>query len=229
MAISLVAHAVAQSTGASTGATTGAVDTSGANFLAIVVAHYDNITPTVSDSKGNTWTARTSSVNVGNASVRLFYATNPTVGSGHTFTVSDTNGYASVNGLAFSGMDTSSPYDSAENTNFSSTNVSSLGTGSITPNTSGALLLSGWSTFVAGQASSPSYASGATQVDNAVNVSGQAMGINVGWNTWTSGAVSETLTFGGSTAASAFIAAFKPAAGGASASPNFMTLLGVGA
>src|SRR4051812_10619033 len=87
MAIGLVAHATAQYSSASSGCTSGAIDTSGANFLVASVSFLVGGTPVLSDSKGNTWTARTT-VNGGTSAIKEFYVTNPTVGSGHTFTIS---------------------------------------------------------------------------------------------------------------------------------------------
>ncbi len=67
--------------------------------------------PVVSDSKGNTWTAlTTSSTGVSGAGL-LHYAQNPTVGTGHTFTVTLTGSGAVIAVEAFSGTITSSVFD----------------------------------------------------------------------------------------------------------------------
>src|SRR5262245_18569515 len=91
---------------------TDAIDTSGANFLVIGVHYTTFITflcPTPTDSKSNTWLKPPtdypdgqSSITDG-ASVALFYAVTPTVGSGHTFNVSGTDLGAVITVLAFSG------------------------------------------------------------------------------------------------------------------------------
>jgi hypothetical protein len=89
MAIALVSSLTATPGGS--GGTTAALDTSGANLLILSVSWYTINTAnpsTISDSKGNTWTALTRRNSPsGHFAHRLWYATNPTVGTGHTFTV----------------------------------------------------------------------------------------------------------------------------------------------
>jgi hypothetical protein len=83
MAIALIASAKA---GALNGATTSAIDTTGAKLLVIALAYNNGITPTISDSAGNTWTALTATSNGSTRSTRLYYCINPTVSATHTFT-----------------------------------------------------------------------------------------------------------------------------------------------
>lgn len=88
--------------------TTSAINTTGATLL-IAHATYDG-TGTLSDSKGNTWTALTERATLSGATRgRLWYCVSPTVGTGHTATISV--GYGSVELLAYAGVDTSSPLD----------------------------------------------------------------------------------------------------------------------
>jgi hypothetical protein len=89
--------ALISSTSASGGAggTSASIDTTGATLL-VAVGVADSGTPSISDSKGNTWTPLTQ---VGGGfptyhRCRLYYVQNPTVGTGHTFTVSGTNASA---------------------------------------------------------------------------------------------------------------------------------------
>lgn len=83
------------------GATSDAVDTTGANLLVIAVASSSG-TITVSDNKSNTYTPLTSYVSSSQAA-RLYYCASPTVGVGHTFTVSGTTQVINFRALAYSG------------------------------------------------------------------------------------------------------------------------------
>ncbi len=116
------------------GGTTAAINTTGANLIIFAVAFYNaggTQVGTLSDSKGNTWTALTSHAN-GSITSRLYYCYNPTVGSGHTFSyTSVTFGiYGCLTVAAFSGF-AASPFD-LEN-GATATSASSISTGSITP------------------------------------------------------------------------------------------------
>lgn len=110
-------------------ATTSTVDSSGATLIVIGVSYYITA-PTVSDSKGNTWTALTAEVQT-SASARLYYCENPTVGSGHTFTGADGDGVAVViHVLGFSG-NAATPFDAE--TGDQTPTMTTLQAGSITP------------------------------------------------------------------------------------------------
>jgi hypothetical protein len=98
-----VAHAtitagnhVAQSMGGN-GGTTPAIDTTGASLL--VVGTCSDTGPTVSDSKSNTWYTSQA------GGVQFTYAKNPTVGSGHTVTISS-GAYVTCFFAAFNIVDT---------------------------------------------------------------------------------------------------------------------------
>ncbi len=123
------------------GATTSAIDTTGANLIVLVVSYYGTA-PTVSDSKGNTWTARTAYTR-SVATVREYYCQGGTVGSGHTFTVSGASSFSSVGALSFSGAD-AAPYDT-ENGGGNSGSATTQ-PGSITPSVNDCLIVSatGW-------------------------------------------------------------------------------------
>lgn len=91
--------------------TTSALNTTGANFLAILISRATGTNqPVVTDNKGNTWTLVTSQSGDG-VVVEMFYAANATTGTGHTFTFtgSDINSLISV--LSFAGVKTTSPLD----------------------------------------------------------------------------------------------------------------------
>jgi hypothetical protein len=102
MAIALVTSVLAQA------ATSAGINTTGATLLVIAQSGQDDIAPT--DSRSNTWTACTNEVAGGFGNdTRTYFAVNPTVGSGHTFTPGGT--LASIVASAWSGANTSSPKD----------------------------------------------------------------------------------------------------------------------
>jgi len=126
MAIAPVTSAAA--TNAAT-ATTGGVDTTGANFLVVVLSYYTSgSAPVVSDSKSNTWNALTAEVN-GAVTVQIFYSVPSSVGASHTFSVA-TSSFNSIIAMAFSGANATqgTPQESG-----ASASTASLQPGSITP------------------------------------------------------------------------------------------------
>lgn len=110
--------------------------------LVIVCAFGSGTTCSVSDSvssTSNTWNALTEQ----GGGEAMFYAYNPTVGSGHTFTCTAPYAYCMVS--TWSGTSTASTVLDAQNgANSGSSNVTSLAIGSITPGTTGELIISGW-------------------------------------------------------------------------------------
>src|SRR5688572_5662429 len=96
MAISIL-HAIGSAADSSDNATTTAVDTTGATLLVLACTWFNGTTvnPTVSDSKGNTWTGLTQQNNETATSIRIWYVNSatPTVGSGHTFQIDGTEIY----------------------------------------------------------------------------------------------------------------------------------------
>lgn len=140
MSWSPVAHGVGSSTD-SNGFTTGSIDTTGCGFLIVGVVLGGGVsTGTLTDSKSNTWTALTQAT--GGFSDRfsqLFYCENPTVGSGHTFSISGTANFPSLFIAGFSGGATSSSFD-VQNNNPGGVS-SSVTTGSVTPSVDNELLV----------------------------------------------------------------------------------------
>lgn len=124
-----MSFALISSVARGTNGTTDAIDTTGADLLVVHVGHGTGGDGTITDSKSNTWTALTTQ---GGEST-LWYCLNPTVGTGHTFTVTG-GSFPSISVAAFSGECT---YDQE-----------SGGTdnqpGAITPAANGALLISGF-------------------------------------------------------------------------------------
>lgn len=127
MAITFVNH-VLMPAGAS-GGTSGAINTTGANFIAVVLG---GATPFgVTDNQGNTYTARTAYST--NPSVQTFYCANPIVSASHTF--SNTGSFTTGSVTCWSGV-ASSPYDTENGSN-------TLSPGAVTPSLNGSLLVAG--------------------------------------------------------------------------------------
>ena len=93
--------------------TTSAMDSTGANFCWASFVEL-TIAGAFSDSKANSWTEKTkyTSTTVATFSIRTFYVANPTVGSGHTVTVSGggSAGFYTVNFRCYSGV-ANAPFD----------------------------------------------------------------------------------------------------------------------
>lgn len=223
MAFSLIAHTADVDTINSV--TTDAIDTTGADLLVLCLAWFST-EPTVSDSKSNTWTQGTSVYSSGNLRYRLYYAKNATVGSGHTFTATQSGSYLSVSVSAWSGSDLTSPLDQ---TNGNGGNAASLSAGSVTPTEDGELIVAGWGNFNNGQPNSPSVNSGFTLLDSAPSQfsSGGFGNTHAYLIQSTAAAVNPTLSWTGGDTCAAAIATFKKSAA-ASSVPRKLTLLGVG-
>lgn len=139
MAIVLVAH-VGLTPSGNAGGTTSGITTTGANLICVSISHYaPGGSVVLSDSKGNSYTlARNQNDNTTVSAVALYYVLNPTVGSGHTFTVSisGATGYPSMTVEAFSGVNTSVGLDQINSSGTATT-------GSITPGANNSLVVSG--------------------------------------------------------------------------------------
>ena len=193
------------STPANTGGTTPAMTTTGAGLLVFDVGYYGgtSVVVSVSDSKGNTWVALTAQANGTQASNRLFYVRNPTVGTGHTFTVSagGSTFYPNIIVYAFSG--TTNVLD-LENGGSATSGAGSVAAGSIVPSVNGALVVTGMSPSdgVPGAVTPTTLSPSRTQQGSVVGaylLQGTAAAISPSWS-WT----------GGTQGAAATVAAFKP-------------------
>lgn len=118
-----------------TGGTTAGITTTGADLGIVALTYYKAAGANISDSKGNTWTQLTKyEASVNNAAVVIYYCSNPTVGTSHTFTT--TSHFCGVNIAFFSGSRTAtSPFDQ-ETGREDSSGGSSVAVGSITPSVS---------------------------------------------------------------------------------------------
>lgn len=144
MFVPIVSTSAASSTG--NDVTTGAIDTSGADLLVAYVAGYSGTTdpiPGVTDNFSNTWVPELASLaNPTTVQVQGFYAKNPIVGAGHTFSAGGTQTFAAIAVLAASGSDLSAPFDglNAGNNGGGSTTVQG---GTVGPSQDGSLIVSG--------------------------------------------------------------------------------------
>lgn len=210
MTFNLIAHAGAA---AASTPTTSAIDTSGADLL-VVAAHIYSFSGsfpgTLSDSKGNTWTALTRRTQ-GQSSNCLFYAANPIVGSGHTFQIDEASVFASIEVQAWSGAD-SSPFDT-ENGVTQPSSATSVQPGSVTAADANSLFVTAVGTDEAGgDPGSPFTVDGSFSITDqnpfvgGVNVGGR-MAYKVG-----TGSENPTWSWPAANPAAAAIAVFSPAA-----------------
>lgn len=196
-------------------ATTAAIDTTGAKLIVLTAGMDANAT--VSDSKGNTWSALTqlsggSDLNGNANAARFWYCVNPTVGSGHTFTVSQ--GYAAISAMAFSA--TGTPSFDAQATgggSWSATNLQAAT--SLTPAAANGLVVSG--VCLGGLASSPSINGGFTVASSVNGVSGTSYGVGAAYLIQTTAAAAQptwswTNAAGSATVLAAFLDGTPPEA-----------------
>lgn len=188
--------------------TTDAIDTTGADLIIGLVAVYaGGGGGAFSDSKGNTWTGLTAQSESGLSWVRIYYCVNPTVGSGHTFSVSGS--YQTLCVAAFSGAKATGTFDQQSG---SSSGTSGAATpGSITPSENDCLFVTGLGTFYAGISGAPS---GFTASDYfASDPGGCSTGLAYEIQT-TATARNPSWSYTGSYGWSCVAAVFKAAAGG---------------
>src|SRR5262245_32762550 len=96
MAFTLIGSVSASSTNGNS-VTTGSLDTTGANLVVVVFSSYQGGTiVNVTDNKSNTYSNRTVYQFSGDSRVRLSYVASPSVGTGHTFTVSGSGIYPAL-------------------------------------------------------------------------------------------------------------------------------------
>jgi hypothetical protein len=137
MAYTLITHGVAWST-TTNGFTTGgggsggtaSLDTTGADLIILVLSCDSATTPTVTDNQSNTYTALSPQPGGQNRDTQIIYCQAPTVGTGHTWTVSGSNDFPSICISAWSGS-TSTPLDQSNGGSIGF--ATSLQTGSVTP------------------------------------------------------------------------------------------------
>jgi hypothetical protein len=129
--IALVSHVSAQG---GTSVTTGSINTSGANFLVAVLTDFNqDAASVISDNKSNAWLILPYFIGAGSAGrTRIAFCRNPTVGTGHTFTLSNSGRFSGIAVAAFSGVvSDKNPFDQMNGA--ITAGSTSLACGSITP------------------------------------------------------------------------------------------------
>lgn len=141
--ISLVASA--KQGGNADSNTTSAIDTTGAALLVAYVPYVNSGSPTVavSDSKGNTWTALTAQT-TGIVTGKMYYVANPSVGSGHTFTQTNSapGVYSGIVAASFS-LVANAAADNSTGSAVAAGAGTTIQPGSITPSVNDCVLITG--------------------------------------------------------------------------------------
>lgn len=215
---------VANATGAGANTfTTSSINSSTANFIACGLSENGSGSVTLSDSNTNTWNKLTEQT--GTPAVVIYYATNPTVGAGHTFTATGSSIFSVLNCTAYSGAATTTPFD-IESGTFGGAFINTAQPGSVTPGANNELVYTafGWSASMT-----------MTSVTgfNIINQTDFTGGVNYGGGTadqiqTTATAVNATWNFSGTVGGSVVQAVFKVGGAGAPATPQRLTLMGVG-
>jgi hypothetical protein len=204
---SLVAH-TGGGLGANPAKTTGAVDTTGADLLVVAYVYDYRVSPSIFDSKLNTWTGLTSKTGNNAGAVKLYYVKNPIVGSGHTVTLGATGGafYAAAYFAAFRGADVLAPFDVENGANGIGTTIQP---GSILPTVGGDLVVSAMAINVTG---APTVDPSMNMLDNNGLQAGTYYGGGLAYKIQnTAAAINPVWTVGSSAANACVIASFKAA------------------
>lgn len=232
-----IASVVAQATG-SGAFTSGAIDTSGANFLMFCIGGSYNVSglgvlnATISDSKSNTWVQvlATQCANSNDAAIRVWTCFNPTVGGGHTFSVTSTSSFATIvvdaRSGVFSGAITASNY-----TGSVLSGGGQLGPTLTPPDSNSLLYCMASDSSAAGVHPTMSgvqpggFSTTPLQFGNAV--SGQAYSLSV-WSQIQGAIATSNPLVNVTSPSNAFIYSFKPTAGGGGSGPPSGSLMRMG-
>jgi hypothetical protein len=191
------------------GGTTSGVNTTGANLIVVLISSDSANAKTLSDSKGNTWSAKTAYADfpATDNEIRAYVATNPSVGPGHTFTVSGSNIFASIAVLSFSGAHSSGPFDQQAGQGVAS--GTSAQPGSVTPSEDNELLIAALTFEVS---NTISVNSGFTIAGQANLIGGVSYGIAAAYKIQTTaGAENPTFSWANACPSAANILTFKVA------------------
>jgi len=192
-------------------ATTAAIDTTGADLLIVGVSFFTAAMPTLTDSKGNTWTILTLQINTATGYPRnvICYCVPTSVGSGHTVTLAGISLYGTLTFAAFSGAH-ATPFDQEAGGDASGVNTVSAGSG-ITPSVPNALVIAN-----VGTSADTSVATAISGDFNMLTPIASVSGVNLGeclaYSMQTAAAaVDPTWTINIADNLTATIASFKPA------------------
>jgi hypothetical protein len=145
--IALVSWVMGPATPAAGGGASAAINTAGANFLVLIEAN-DSGSPTVGDSRSNTWTPLTGGAIPPH--INIYYAQSPSVGASHTFSVTGPSQYPGFCVMAFSGMMPINVYE-AGTWGYNTSGGNTVQAGSITPGSGHNLIVTGSSYVYTGQ------------------------------------------------------------------------------
>lgn len=130
------------SAGGPSGINFAALDTRGASLLTITSSFSDvTALPTLTDSRGNTWTRLTYYETTVSLGVNIWYTPNPLTAATHTATISGSNLFSSGSFCAWTGTVLADVFDAQNGTSSGSSTVVSIQPGAITPSRAGCLLL----------------------------------------------------------------------------------------
>lgn len=101
--IFFISHAQAHNASSGLAYSTSGIDTTGATYLIVSICSGNGSVGTLTDSKGNIWAAATPFINGSFTGQQVFYSLNPTVGTGHTFSVGTGGSNSSMTVEAFGG------------------------------------------------------------------------------------------------------------------------------
>lgn len=226
-AIAIVQSVSAGSSDTGDSVTTAAVDTTGANGIVCAVADFTSPAATISDSKSNTYTGLTRQ-DAGAPAIRLYYVANPTVGSGHTFTASNTDSFPSIACLALSGTNTTTFYDGTENGAVDNTASSqSIQPGSVTPSEDNTIVVTAFGVYSSGTGHT---INGSYTIEETVTFGpGEHIGVVLAyWIQTTATATNPTWSWTTNDYAATVIAPFRSSGGGGPSCRGGLLLLGVG-
>lgn len=135
MAIAVVTTKLGTFGGA--GGTTTSANTTGANLIVIGLSYQQSSGANISDNKGNTYISVSTQAILGGSAGVIYYCSNPTVGTGHTFTT--TSHFCNIFMLAVSGARTLSTPSDQQN-GASNAAGTSQASGNVTTSVSGELI-----------------------------------------------------------------------------------------
>lgn len=199
--------------GTSTGCTTDAVDTTGKDIICVFASWFGNGSASISDSKGNTWSTNGKIYNgSSNAALQLWWCVSPTVGSGHTFTI--TADYCSAGYVAAAGVNTADAFD--QEITATPASSSTHQPGSLTPDQDNCLLV----TAIGALGSNNPIGVDGTYAEVLVaNSSGNGLGLGIGYEAQTTATAANPTWTVVTAPASVLVASFHAAAASSAAGP----------
>lgn len=139
------------------GGTTGTINTTGCDFLALVVSSNGGgpvLVGDISDSASNTWLANPPSISnfspgLNSDANQIFYAKNASGSATHTATISRTGGLVSCDFSAWSGSHLTAPYNAESNDHWFGSNLTSFQQAlGLTPSEDNCLIIAGLQIYV---------------------------------------------------------------------------------